>query len=243
MIKRKRGRPAGRTEQGEAARRALYDAAIAMITSRGYEQTTMREVAAEAGVSASLLYRYFPSKRAVVVALYEELSGSYAQRAAVLRSGKWRQRVLEAIETAIATLEPHREHLRALLPVLIGTGDGDLFSDSTRGSQARVLAVFDHAVVGAVDAPSGALARALARASYLLHLAVILWWVLDKSEGQRATGGLVALLARVLTPLSLAVRMPPVRGFVLAADQLIGDALLGLNAPTDSAERTSRSPS
>ena len=44
-----------------------------LIAERGYDATTLRDVAERAGVSAGLLYRYFPSKRAVVLALYDEL--------------------------------------------------------------------------------------------------------------------------------------------------------------------------
>jgi len=64
---RRPGRPKGQTRQGAAARLALYKTAIDLIGERGYEATTLREVADRAGVSVGLLYRYFPSKRAVVL--------------------------------------------------------------------------------------------------------------------------------------------------------------------------------
>ena len=67
--KRQRGRPKGETSQGAAARLALYTTATELIRERGYEATTLREVADRAGVSVGLLYRYFPSKRAIVLAL------------------------------------------------------------------------------------------------------------------------------------------------------------------------------
>ena len=68
---RRRGRPQGTTSQGHQARQHLYDTAIRMIGERGYEATTMRDIAEAAGVSVGLLYRYFPSKRAVVLTLYD----------------------------------------------------------------------------------------------------------------------------------------------------------------------------
>ena len=51
--------------------------AMQLIAARGYEATTLRDIAKEAGVSVGLLYRYFPSKQAVVIALYDELSSDY----------------------------------------------------------------------------------------------------------------------------------------------------------------------
>ena len=78
---RKRGRPTGPTAQGTAARDRLYATATKLIAARGYEATTLRDIAKEAGVSVGLLYRYFPSKQAVIIALYDELSSAYARRA------------------------------------------------------------------------------------------------------------------------------------------------------------------
>src|SRR4051812_47341094 len=75
------GRPKGRTKEGEATRARLYAVALRLIGRRGYERTTLRQIAASARVSVGLLYRYFPSKQAVLLALYGELSERFAERA------------------------------------------------------------------------------------------------------------------------------------------------------------------
>ena len=224
--KRKRGRPAGRTPEGEATRRRLYDVATRLVAERGYDGATLREVAERAGVSASLLYRYFPSKRAVVLAFYDELSDLYAREAGAVPRGKWRDRFAFALLTSLRVLGPHRQTLRALAPAMVGEGEEGLFARATAFSRTRVQGAFRAAVVGASDAPAPRLAEALARLLYLLHLAVILWWLLDRSPGQRATAGLVALLRRALPAAALTLRLPLVRGFVLSADDLLGQALL-----------------
>src|SRR5919198_3762958 len=92
--RRGRGRPPGRTKQGEETRQRLYRVAIERITRMGYASTTMRDVASAAGVSPGLLYRYFPSKRAVLLALYDELSAEYAEHATAMPLGRWRDRSL-----------------------------------------------------------------------------------------------------------------------------------------------------
>ena len=58
----------------------LYGTALRLFEENGYEETTLREIARSAGVSPGLLYRYFPSKRSVVLALYNDLSGAYAAK-------------------------------------------------------------------------------------------------------------------------------------------------------------------
>ena len=77
--------------------------------------------------------------------------------------------------------------LRALTPVLVGDPEEGIFAASTAFSRLRVQQVFEAAVIGANDAPKQPLAEALGRLLYLIHLAVLLWWLLDKSRNQRAT--------------------------------------------------------
>lgn len=222
----KRGRPRGRTAEGEATRRKLYETAIRLIGERGYDATTLRDVAARAGVTAGLLYRYFPSKRSVVLALYDELSDAFAQEAAGMPAGKWRDRFVYALETSLRSLGPHRVTLRALVPVMVGDVDEGVFAQSTAFSRTRVQTVFRAAVVDASDAPPQKLAEALGRLLYLIHLGVILWWLLDKSPGQRATQGLLSLWRRMLPSATLALRLPMVRGALQSADMLFREALL-----------------
>jgi len=51
-----------------ATRRAILSAARAMFAARGYEQTTIRAVAAQADVDASMVMRYFQSKSGLFTA-------------------------------------------------------------------------------------------------------------------------------------------------------------------------------
>ena len=223
----KRGRPPGQSAQGAAMRDRLYGVAIRKISEAGYDATTLREIARDAGVSVGLLYRYFPSKQAVILALYDELSREFARHALNVRPGKWRDRFLFVLETSVRVLQPHRTTLRALMPVLVGDPDDGVFADGTAVSRLRVQRVFEDAVSGSTDAPPPPLAAALGRLLYLVHLAVLLWWLLDKTPKQRATAGLVDLTRRVLPSAVLAFRLPPIRRFVLEIDGFIREGLFG----------------
>jgi AcrR family transcriptional regulator len=224
---RKRGRPPGPTAQGAAARDRLYVTATQLIAARGYEATTLRDIAREAGVSVGLLYRYFPSKQAVVIALYDELSSEYAQRAAGMPPGRWRDRFLFALRISLDVLQPHQKALRALTPVMVGDPEEGIFSAGTSFSRLRVQRVFEQVVTEASDAPKPPLAEALGRLLYLVHLAVLLWWLLDKSPKQRATASLLSLTQQLLPSAGLALRVPPVRKFVISVDELVREALFG----------------
>lgn len=223
---RKRGRPKGETPQGAAAREHLYTTALALIAERGYNATTLRDIAAKAGVSVGLMYRYFPSKQAVVLALYDRLSAAYVENTRQLPSGKWRERFAFALRASIGVLEPHRNALSALTPVLVGDPDEGIFAAETAFSRIRVQQVFQDAVTGAKDAPPAPLGAALGRMLYLVHLAVLLWWLLDRSARQRSTQALMTLTEQLLPSASLALRLPVVRRFVQSVDDLVQTSLI-----------------
>lgn len=223
----KRGRPPGRTAGGEATRLRLYEAAIALIGERGYEAATLRDVATLARVSPALLYRYFPNKRSVVLALYDQLSDMFAQQAVAMPPGKWRERFVFVLELSLRALGPYRVTLRALAPVMVGDTDEGVFAQNTAFSRTRVQSIFEEAVVGATDAPKRPLAESLGHLLYLAHLGVILWWLLDRSPGQRATKALVALIRQLLPSAALTLHLRPVRGFVRSADALFREGMLG----------------
>lgn len=224
---RLRGRPKGRTAQGEASREGIFSAVIGLIAERGFEGATLRDVAERAGVSPGLLYKYFPGKRAVVLALYDDLSIRYADRASAMPKGNWRSRYLFSLRTSLEVLGPQRKALEALIPVVVSNGEEGLFAPGTAYSRGRVQPVFLQAVLQASDAPKPVDAWALGRLLYLSHLGIILLWLLDKSPRQRATGAFITLLESALPLAAVALKLKSVRTVMRNADAIFRDVLFG----------------
>jgi AcrR family transcriptional regulator len=57
---------------GEATQAAIRDAAATLMARHGYEAVSMRQLAAEVGVQAAALYRYFPTKEELLFTLMRE---------------------------------------------------------------------------------------------------------------------------------------------------------------------------
>src|SRR5215470_12233509 len=73
MARPRRGEKARRTRIGAAARRVqILRAAGSMFAKGGIEATSMRRIAARAGVTATLLYKHFVDKDALLVAIGED---------------------------------------------------------------------------------------------------------------------------------------------------------------------------
>jgi TetR/AcrR family transcriptional regulator, repressor for uid operon len=56
----------------ERRRRQIMDAALACFRKRGFHQSSMHEICAEASLSAGAVYRYFPSKTDIITAIAED---------------------------------------------------------------------------------------------------------------------------------------------------------------------------
>ncbi|MEU2714785.1 TetR/AcrR family transcriptional regulator [Streptomyces sp. NPDC007205] len=69
------------TRRSEKSRRAIYDAALALVGEVGYPKTTVEGIAARAGVGKQTIYRWWPSKAAVLLEAFLDLSRQAAQEA------------------------------------------------------------------------------------------------------------------------------------------------------------------
>jgi AcrR family transcriptional regulator len=210
----------------------LYRTALQLIRERGFNDTTLRDVAKRAKVSVGLLYRYFPSKGAIVLSLYQELSLQYVAETQQCEAGGWFPRFVFALQTSLRVLAPHRQTLLALVPVMVSHADEGLFSPSTALFRREVEQQFVTAVIGATDAPPGEIAAALGRVLYVAHLAVILWWLLDASKDQRATHRFLESIARQRVLASLLLRLPMAHDLIREADELCQEAFLSAEPTT-----------
>jgi AcrR family transcriptional regulator len=91
----------------EARRNQILDAAWSCFARRGYHQTTMQDIATDAGISAGAIYRYYASKEAVLAAITERNTARYAELLADIQSeSNTAMDVLDAIgQTMLATFD------------------------------------------------------------------------------------------------------------------------------------------
>src|SRR5438045_1788447 len=89
------GAPAGRTRtpKGEQTRALILETALDLFRERGYEETTMRTIAEQAGVALGNAYYYFRSKEHLIQAFYAR---SHQEHLAAARPLLERERDLQA---------------------------------------------------------------------------------------------------------------------------------------------------
>lgn len=69
-----------RSRQKEERRTDILKAAIAVMSTRGYHQTRISDIAEEAGVAYGLVYHYFGSKDKILSAVFESIWERFSRR-------------------------------------------------------------------------------------------------------------------------------------------------------------------
>ena len=101
----------GKTRRQAQGRAAILAAAARAFAARGLHGTTIDDIARETGFAPSSLYRYFPSKHDLHLALLDatadEMLAPFADP--LLPTLKFRERLEWLLRRQLATIEQHRE--------------------------------------------------------------------------------------------------------------------------------------
>lgn len=112
MTSRSRGRPAGRTTGDTRA--AILAAARSQFAARGFNGASLRSIASEAGVDASLISHYFGDKAQLLVATLELPVNPIEKLNGVVAGGVdgMAERLLH---TFLSAWDPHRDVFSAMV--------------------------------------------------------------------------------------------------------------------------------
>jgi TetR/AcrR family transcriptional regulator, regulator of mycofactocin system len=168
--RRAAGRPPSTTH------RDIERVAVALFASRGFDETTVEDIAAAAGIGRRTLFRYFPSKNDIV---FGDFDGLLERTREHLRASPPDEPLLQALRrTVIATNDYHateipefrtRTELIATVPTL------QSYSTLRYADWRRVVAGFAAARLG--QAPEALMPQAIAHAALGAALAAFYRWV------------------------------------------------------------------
>ena len=217
------------TPKAQRTRERILDAALTLFAEKGFEATTMRDVAERASASLGLAYRYYASKEEFALALYSRLAEESREWAwDGLPEGTIAERFERAMLAKLDQVEPHREPLAALLvKALDPNSPTSALGEGTAEVRKLMGSVFQEVVQGAKDTPGERQAHELGTVLYGLHLAIILYWFHDRTEGARATRELVGSARDVLGFLRPALRLPPVTRTLSRLSDALGAVGIG----------------
>ena len=208
------------TGKGEQTRRVIFETALVLFREKGFDASTMQQIADRAGVAKGAAYYYFPSKEAIIQAYYEDIQARQEQICSEVfaATGKLRERIAAVMHSKLDLAANDRNLLGVVFRY---TGEPahplSCLGSGTEEIRRRSIAVFQKAIE--TERMPKDLAQLLPMALWALQMGLLIMFIYDQSEGQRRTrrlaDGALDLTLKLLGLAKLAV-LKPVRSKVLA---------------------------
>ena len=219
----------GLTPKAEATRQRILDAALMLFAAKGYEATTMRDIAAAAECSLGLTYRYFVRKEELVLALYQRLATQFAETFRKLPPAPLAESFYRAMKAHFELMAPYREAWGSIFDAALNPlSPVGVLGENTIEIRRMVLGVFREVVTKATDAPKEPQAHHLTIILYGANLALGLFWLQDRSPDNKPTYELLAFTRDMIALLRPLLGLPPLSKAVARLARIIepvmGDA-------------------
>jgi AcrR family transcriptional regulator len=214
------------TQKAILTRQRIVDTALHLFGTKGYEQTTMRDIAATAECSLGLTYRYFASKEDLVLELYRWLDIQLEELVHALPDAPIADRFDHLMHELLAVMAPHRLTLGALSGAALNPlSRAGVFSVEGAEIRRRARANYHILVSKAKDAPRASQVDDLATMLYGIQLALVLFWLQDLSDDTQRTKDLLLFIHELLGRLRPLLRLPWVAHLVARFVQIVGPLL------------------
>lgn len=207
------------TTKGEQTRTHIFNTALELFRTHGFDATTMQDIAAAAAVAKSAAYYYFPSKEAIIQAYYEAVQSEQERICAELFAST--QDLKKRLHIALHSKFDLAQNDRKLLGIVFRyTGEPthplSCLGRGTTEIRRRATAIFQQAL--SVERLPKDLAQLLPLALWSLQMGLLVLFLYDTTPGQKrtrslATGSLDFTL-RMLTLAKLPI-LKPIRTRVL----------------------------
>ena len=182
------------TPKAIRTRQNILDAAYSLFIDQGYDQATMRAIAAQAGIAAGGIYHYFPTKEHIVQTFYE-LSHAEHEEACekiLTKEKKFISRLKAVVRKKMELAQPSHNLSRVLFRVA-SDPENSLSPFSKESSQTRrqSLELFERVVKGAKGKMPAELIDILPEYLWLYQMGIILFWIHDASPNSEKTFNMI----------------------------------------------------
>jgi AcrR family transcriptional regulator len=203
------------TTKAEETRERILDTALRLFREKGFDETTMRDIASEAGVATGAAYYYFHSKEDFVMGFYRRTAEEAREilPGAIAESRDLRKRLRAIIDTKFDQFADHRRLMIALVRIGIDPSHPlSPFGRDTEPMREESIDSFRDAIRGSGTRIPKDLEADLPRLLWLYQMGLILFWMFDESPGQKRTqtlvDGTLDLIVRLIQIASLPLMGP-----------------------------------
>ncbi len=211
--------------RGEQTRALILDTALRLFEEQGYEGTTMRAIAAEAGVSVGNAYYYFDSKEQLIQAFYGRNAQRHVQVAgSAMRDERDLSSRLRAVLRGWVDINERYHEFAGSFFKHAADGRSPLspFSRESVPAREAVTSIFRDVVEGSDAKIAPALRAELPNLLWLYQMGLVLYWVHDRSPGTAKTYELIDRTVPLVVRAIALSRFRVLRGLLDDTLELVG---------------------
>ncbi|MEM7480303.1 MAG: TetR family transcriptional regulator [Acidobacteriota bacterium] len=212
------------TERGEKTRARILEAALQLFLERGYDNATMREIAATAGVSLGNAYYYFQSKEHLIQGYYERSHDEHLAACDPLLTAErgLEGRLRTVLTSKIATSMPYHRFAGTLFKTAADPRSPlSPFSAESEPTRREATELMAAVVEGSNVAVPSPLKSELPHLLWLYLMAIILFWIHDSSPDCRRTQRLIDRTCPIVARLIRLARNPLLKPLTAGAVRLL----------------------
>jgi AcrR family transcriptional regulator len=227
--------PSAAPSKSEQTRALILETALRLFRERGYDRTTMRAIAEEAGVSVGNAYYYFSSKEHLVQGFYDLIAAEHRRQMPAVLAGKrdLGVRLRTTLEVWMTIAAPYHEFAAQLFKNAADPASPlSPFSAESAPARDAMIELYRDVLVGSDAKLDPDLAAMLPELLWLYHMGIVLYWVYDRSPDTGRTTRLVARATAVVARLVALSRFKVLRPLVREAKDLLSEFVLVQNGNT-----------
>ncbi|MGJ9423815.1 TetR/AcrR family transcriptional regulator [Aeromicrobium sp. CF3.5] len=211
-------------DKSAETRQLLVDTALRLFRTDGYQATTMRRIASEAGVSPGHAYYYFTGKDELVHELYLTIQHDHRERTlpCLVAGAPLATNLRVVLDCGLDVMEPYHAFGSAFVQnALPSTSTASPFSAESGDARAMAIALMGVVVErSAVRAPRNVLDQ-LPTVLWLVYLGVTLHWVTDSSRDHHRSRILATGVSSLVSRAVALSRVPGASGLITDATHLL----------------------
>lgn len=193
----------------------VLSAAGRLFAQKGFERTTMRDLAKEGELGLGALYYYFKSKEELVLVFYERINDQAREKflPKLEEFPNLSEAVRAFLNLKLELLKPHRDLLRVIIKEAVDPKSPlcPLNPESAQPLNTSV-GIFE-SMVERYERLKSEEKQQRARVLWMAHMAVLGYWVHDRSDQFEATEEVIETAVSFLKMSQLLMKVPGMGGF------------------------------
>ncbi|MFV5993883.1 TetR family transcriptional regulator [Streptomyces sp. NPDC056231] len=230
MVKEAKDAKEAKAPKSEQTRTLILETALRLFEERGYDKTTMRAIAQEAGVSVGNAYYYFTGKDALVQSFYDRLAAEHeAAVKPVLEGDKdLAVRIRGVLLSWLDVAEPyHRFAAQFFKNAADPESPLSPFSEESVAAREAAISIHERCLRGSSTKTDPEMTDVLPQLMWLIQMGLVLFWVYDRTEGAERSRRLVERTAPIGARAITLSRFRVLRPLVRQIHDVLADFLPG----------------